>query len=296
MTVRKGFTLVELLVVIAIIGVLIALLLPAVQKVREAANRIKCANNLRQLGLATHQFHDNQGLLPPPGDWYFPAVPDAPQIEGNAKGSALFHILPYLEQNDLYRSTYGPDPYYPGIQRYYGGQYGICDSKPLAVFICPDDPLNTGVAEQKGLGNYGANALAFGDYEGKNQIPRSFPKGVSATILFTERYAKCRDSRTDPPFVGHDLRDIYWNRNPCITDYHMFQIQPLYDPLPAGVTAEQTCIWKRAQALHPGGTNVCLADGSTRFVAATIKSVPYEESTWFWALQPDSPSPTPNDW
>jgi prepilin-type N-terminal cleavage/methylation domain-containing protein/prepilin-type processing-associated H-X9-DG protein len=292
---RKAFTLIELLVVVAIIGVLIALLLPAVQKVREAANRIKCANNLRQLGLATHQFHDSCSMLPPPANWYFPAVPGAERIEGNAKGSALFHILPFLEQNDLYRSTYGDDPYYPGIKRYYGADHSICDKIPLAVFNCPSDPLNTGFAEQKGLGNYGANALAFGDYEGKNQIPGSFPKGVSSTILYTERYAKCRDSRTDPPFVGKDLRDMLWDQF-AITDYHMFQIHPIYDPLPPGVTAEQTCIYRRAQALHPNGINVCLADGSVRLVSGSIKGWPYEESTWLWAMQPDNPNPPPADW
>ena len=295
MLARKGFTLIELLVVVAIIGVLIALLLPAVQKVREAANRVKCGNNLKQLGLATHAFHDTYGLLPPPGDWYFPAVAGAEQIQDNAMGSALFHILPFLEQNDLYRSTYGYDPYYPGIKRYYGAVHGICDTAPVAVFCCPSDPLNTSFVEQKGLSNYAANALAFGDYQGKNQIPTSFPKGVSSTILFAERYAKCRDSRSDPPFVGRDLRDMLWDQFP-IQDYHMFQVNPIYDPLPAGVTAEQTCIWKRAQGLHQGGTNVCLVDGSVRFVAASIKALPYEESTWLWAMQPDNPNPQPSDW
>src|SRR5438876_11694727 len=99
-TPRRGFTLIELLVVIAIIGVLIGLLLPAVQKVREAANRIKCGNNLKQLGLAAHNFHDTQGHLPP-GIGYYPTVTNG------VFGTYHFHLLLYLEQDNLYRSALG---------------------------------------------------------------------------------------------------------------------------------------------------------------------------------------------
>src|SRR5712691_6740915 len=92
-TQRRGFTLIELLVVIAIIAILIGLLVPAVQKVREAANRIKCANNLKQLGLAAHLYHDVNGHLPPAIGYYPPA--------SGAFGNYFFHLLPYVEQDNL---------------------------------------------------------------------------------------------------------------------------------------------------------------------------------------------------
>jgi prepilin-type N-terminal cleavage/methylation domain-containing protein len=101
---RQAFTLIELLVVIAIIGILISLLLPAVQAVREAAQRTQCQNNLKQLGVAVHSFHDNYRFMPT----YFGLCPPAngsvyPWAKANQPyGSWVLHLLPYLEYNDLW--------------------------------------------------------------------------------------------------------------------------------------------------------------------------------------------------
>src|SRR5438094_9843692 len=97
---RRGFTLIELLVVIAIIAVLIGLLLPAVQKVRAAAARMKCANNLKQLGLAIHNYHDSNGKFPPGAVGPRPGVAGTSGLKHHALGS---YLLPYLEQDALFR-------------------------------------------------------------------------------------------------------------------------------------------------------------------------------------------------
>src|SRR6202011_965831 len=138
---RRAFTLIELLVVIAIIGVLIGLLLPAVQKVREAANRLKCTNNLKQIGLALHNYHDAYATFPPGG------VTEGPCCETPSGAAWTIYILPFLEQDALYRkydfTKYNEDP-----------ENALVRTSPVKIYVCPSD-LDTRVLgkPESGPGN-----------------------------------------------------------------------------------------------------------------------------------------------
>jgi prepilin-type N-terminal cleavage/methylation domain-containing protein/prepilin-type processing-associated H-X9-DG protein len=200
---RRAFTLVELLVVIAMIGVLVALLLPAVQAAREAGRRSQCQNQIRQLAIAAHNFHDVRGAFPP-GVWQLSFVP-APKFRGV---SLFVELLPYIEQGNLAEGWDRVDPL-----NNTAGAANSRTAKKLSLLICPSDviplnPVDTGSGRWYGLTSYGGNGgsrsydpqfatndgIFFVIGPGSQTAPSTGPvkmadvlDGLSNTALFCER-------------------------------------------------------------------------------------------------------------
>jgi prepilin-type N-terminal cleavage/methylation domain-containing protein len=315
---RRGFTLIELLVVIAIIAVLIGLLLPAVQKVREAAARIQCANNIKQMGVAAQNYHDVHHHFPP-GVGYHPFTANS------TFGTYFFHLLPYMEQDPLFRSSLGTAPFLSPVgltTLYYPGNNNVY-SRPVATFLCPSDPSveSGGVVTIDGypfgLVSYAPNGLISGNGpptpgpQGKTQM-LAITDGTSNTILHAEKYALCSNTYMAPAFRDGGTAWAYstalvfpWQPPPmtlpgkafqpgfaiaglagrgapnAIGPGSIFQVQP----------AKGNCDPTRASTPHPGGILVGLADGSVRTLAPSISG-----TTWWAAVTPSGGEVLGSDW
>jgi prepilin-type processing-associated H-X9-DG protein len=285
--------LIELLVVIAIIGVLIGLLLPAVQKVREAANRIKCANNLKQIILATHSYADAQRTLPAIN------VP----LSANNYGSVYVGLFSYLEQDNLYHSYKS------------AGQIAAPANQPIiALFLCPTDPVygsGRDQDDQSAAASYTANIAVFSNLNywwlsnisgGPQASVGSKPRfdnmaqitdGTSNTVFFCERM---EDAEGNPLHRDRAIQDSdsTWSvwYSPVFNDYQYNYpsdyigwsiIRPLQNPGGAVRWAPSS--------FHPQTMNVAMGDGSVRTIGSSMSA-----DTWWKACNPTDGSVLGSDW
>lgn len=273
---RTAFTLIELLVVIAIIAILIALLVPAVQKVREAAARTQCANNLKQIGLALHNYHDTYGHLPAPRGTHL-----APTYLFTEYRGWMCEVLPYIEENNLATQMY-TNPWYNG--------FFVTYTMPVKGYLCPSDPRNLfsvpagngamtsyiGVTGSDNDVNVQFNGPTNGIFNISSPGIRltDITDGTSNTLMLGER----------PP--GADLFLGWWGAS----DYdNLLSTRQLYgDPFNSGgcvlpglfgpgslngpCDGDSNHFW----SFHTGGANWVLGDASVRFLpyAASALTIP----------------------
>ncbi len=324
---RDGFTLIELLVVIAVIGILIAMLVPAVQKVRQAAARTECSNKLKQIGIATHSLYDVKKTLPP---MCAADANTALQVRGPYKGAIGFTVfgwlLPHLERNDLYQLANGALNTPAGKLSPSGGEI---HSVPVLAFLCPSDPtlrgskgLGMGSSAQGGMdswaiSSYAANYFVFGNptaatvqnrREGNTRLKR-FSDGTSSTIVYTERYGTCGTSG-NAASTSNNQGCLWGDCNGtwlpvfCVNEVSQSpSVQSPGGPYQAGSPLSRclmpqfqpqwinTCQSWRAQSPHSGGINACLGDGSVRFIAAGVS-----QATWENACDPQDGNALGTDW
>jgi prepilin-type N-terminal cleavage/methylation domain-containing protein len=295
----RGFTLIELLVVIAIIAILIGLLLPAVQKVREAAARTQCKNNLKQITLATINIADTNAGTMPPGLGNYPSRNPA---ANNGQGSLFFHILAYVEQDNLYKSSLGTDARNANLPTYTA--WNVQQTAHVKSYICPADPTQTmGWATAKTSYAYNGNVFGvsypWGWGQGSYKYPAQIPDGTSNTIFFTEKEVASYGGQTGwSPDSGFNCWSDW---GPCIASVESgsqptgANALPIFQPrLGCANTGQGTggCgDGNKANSPHTGGIQVALGDGSVRLVSGGISA-----GTWWAALTPGGGEVLGSDW
>jgi prepilin-type N-terminal cleavage/methylation domain-containing protein/prepilin-type processing-associated H-X9-DG protein len=276
----KGFTLIELLVVIAIIAILIGLLVPAVQKVREAAARAQCQNNLKQMSLGMIHLADTYKGQLPPGIGVFPG----PQgTDNNSDGGPLLALLPYIEQGPLYKTCYvgaGVDDrnfYRPTYSQWTSG----VQNSFVPVYQCPSDPTNLDPGRTSYCYNGQAFRLHYNSWWNVNSLrfPAQFTDGTSNTAMFADGLRHCS---------GGSYSDRYWpdwGGMVYSSDYGdptgpgapaVFNISPVNN----GVA---NCDGGRPATPHTGVINVAMFDGSVQGASSGVNS-----TVWWYAWTPMS--------